>query len=131
MACSINLNGKTYTEKQFKNLLEKGLLFQLLKRDVISLPINQTELNQENSIKEMFPENSEDLLKSIEKIFGVKGEQAKSTLELVKHFAKGYMDRNPGKTLEDYIQTNTFVKADDFINPIKNNNLLNFLPQLK
>lgn len=120
MACTISFRGIQYTEGQFKTLLEKGLLFNLLDRGVVSLELNKEELTSkgkegydDSRFKAMFPDYGGDIEVSLQKIFGLSVPQSKAVADIFRANSKAWVDRNPGKTTYDYYKSFVFAKAEN------------------
>lgn len=128
MACNITIDGKVYTEAQFKKLLKDGLLFDTLQRGLVTLPIETAEqvVAPEKPLKRFrgnFPRTKEDIVTAMKNIFGLDNEKAKASAEIIDRMANSWAARN-GKTKEEFYETITFVKPEGAKTPEVTPNLL-------
>lgn len=113
MACSITINNKTYTEKQFKNLLKTGLLYESLERGLVTLPVETTVITKPatpiTALRGNFPLKKEDIVLSMKNVFGLDTKKANASAAIIDRMANSWAKRN-NKTVEDFYKTIVFIK---------------------
>lgn len=112
--CTISFQGESYDLDKFKDLLKGGLLYNLLDRGVIDLPIDKQSVKPETNTRqfnEHFVSSKADVEKSLSKVFGLPLGQAKAAADLYYRVAKSWAVRT-GKSVSDYFNTLSIFKGN-------------------